>query len=264
MSGIGRAAQDMLETSLSAAKKFLIKNLDSGLGGDLKSLESRLDRLNFLINASPFVASFLLAGSDFVDGLISCFRIMNPPLRTVIVTTTFLCLMGLTAGENPKYSMLTDQLYALKAAADAHKAGPLNVNDSLVAELVTVTPLTQQLQHRLEASGSMTNGLKSVLQSLSAYRKPGGAPRKPKRLVKRKIDKGKGVDVEGDAMMEQQVHVHKMSQISQVQDLFPDLGSGFVAKLLDEYHDNTEEVIAHLLEDSLPSHLQEADRSEEL
>ena len=55
-----------------------------------------------------------------------------------------------------------------------------------------------------------------------------------------------------------------MSVITQVQDLFPDLGAGFVVKLLDEYNDNAEKVIAHLLEDSLPPHLTEADRSEQL
>jgi hypothetical protein len=60
------------------------------------------------------------------------------------------------------------------------------------------------------------------------------------------------------------VHIHRMSLISQVQDLFPDLGSGFVLKLLDEYNDDVEQVISHLLEDSLPAHLEKADRDEVL
>ncbi|KAI6848347.1 hypothetical protein KC332_g16605 [Hortaea werneckii] len=46
-------------------------------------------------------------------------------------------------------------------------------------------------------------------------------------------------------------------------DLFPDLGSGFVLRLLDEYGDNVEQVTAHLLDDSLAPHLQSLDRSEE-
>jgi activating signal cointegrator complex subunit 2 len=54
-----------------------------------------------------------------------------------------------------------------------------------------------------------------------------------------------------------------MSLVTQVQDLFPDLGSGFVMKLLDEYQDDVEQVTAHLLDDSLPPHLADLDRSEQ-
>ncbi|KAI1097893.1 hypothetical protein F4804DRAFT_146815 [Jackrogersella minutella] len=250
-------------TSLNALKKSLILALDTGLEGDLKLLESRLKRLNHLIYASPEIAAFFLAGSDFLDGLISCYRIMNPPLRKAIVTTAYLCLVGLTEGESPKFSMLTDQLYSLKAAADGQKAGPLNVNDSMVAELVTATPILKQVQRRLEESGSSTTRGKSVVTALEGFRKPGGNT-KPKRLVKRKIDKGKGIMTEEDDEVPGEMKMHRISQISQIQDLFPDLGSGFISKLLDEYGDNTEQVVAHLLEDSLPSHLATADRTKEL
>ncbi|KAI1407991.1 hypothetical protein F5Y13DRAFT_115828 [Hypoxylon sp. FL1857] len=249
-------------TSLNALKKSLIVALDAGLKGDLKTLESRLKRLNHLIHASPEIAAFFLAGSDFLDGLIGCYRIMNPPLRKAIVTTAYLSLVGLTEGDSPKFSMLTDQLYSLKAAADSHKTGPLNANDSMVAELVTVTPILKQVQRRFDESGSSTTRVKSVVAALEGFRKPGGNI-KPKRPIKRKIDKGKGPMTEDDEVPGE-MRVHRMSQISQIQDLFPDLGSGFVSKLLDEYDDNTEQVIAHLLEDTLPPHLATADRTEEL
>jgi activating signal cointegrator complex subunit 2 len=55
-----------------------------------------------------------------------------------------------------------------------------------------------------------------------------------------------------------------MSIISQIQDLFPDLGASFIVKCLDEYNDDIEQVTAHLLEDSLSPYLSEADRSEKL
>jgi activating signal cointegrator complex subunit 2 len=257
-----KPAQSFLDTSLSGLKKFLIKNLDAGLSGNIKEVEERLQRVNPLIHASPQVASFFLAGDDFLDGLVSCYKIMNPPLRKVIITTTYLCLVGLVEGESPKYSMLTDQLYSLKNAANAHKAGPTNVNDSLVAELVTSTPLLQQVEHKLEMSGTTTSRAKTVLKDLATFRKAGGMSR-PKRLIKRKIDKGKGPARE-DHAMEHEVHIHRMSQITQVQDLFPELGSGFVSRLLDEYNDDSEQVVAHLLDGSLPSHLQDVDRSEQL
>ncbi|KAL2193219.1 hypothetical protein P885DRAFT_45861 [Corynascus similis CBS 632.67] len=256
-------SKESFDNSLSNLKKFFIKNLDAGInGGDLKGIEERLERVNDLIRVSPSVAEYFLAGSDFLDGLVNCYKITNPPLRKALITTTYLCLTGLAEGE--KMSALTDQLYSLKAAADAHKAGPLNINDSLVAELVTSTPLLQRLQRKLEESTTPQKRTKSVLGELAAFKKPGGGMSKPKRLVKRKIDKGKGLAEYDETQAQQEIHVHRMSQISQIQDLFPELGTGFISKLLDEYASNTEEVIAHLLDGSLPPHLESANRSEDL
>lgn len=265
LSHLSSPSQEAVEASLGTLKKFFIKHLDEGLKGDLKAVEQRLGKLNHLINASPSTAAFFLAGSEFLDGLITCFKIMNPPLRKVIITSSYLILIGLTECEPPKFSMLTDQLYSLKTAAETHKVGPLNVNDSMVAELVSTTPLLQQIEHKLDSTGTENARAKNGLRDLAAFRKP-GAGMKPRRLIRRKIDKGKGKGVALDDLdaMSGEVHVHRMSQITQVQDLFPELGSGFVARLLEEYGDDTEQVIAHLLEDSLPSQLKGADRSEQL
>ena len=250
-----------LEVSLASLKTYMIKELDAGLKGDLKTVESRLKRLDHLLHASPQTAAFFMAGSDFVDALISCFKIMNPPLRKAIVSTLYLCLIGLTEGEKPNSSSLVDQLYSLKAAADAHKAGATNVNDSLVAELVTETPLLKQVQQRIDASGTGSVRAKSILKSLAEFKKPLASVR-PARVSKKKVSKGKSIAI--NASGHEKIHVHRMSLIYQVQDLFPDLGSRFVVKLLDEYEDNVEQVIGHLLEGSLPQYLEYADRSEEL
>ncbi|KAK4204532.1 hypothetical protein QBC40DRAFT_272514 [Triangularia verruculosa] len=261
---LSESSRSYLETSLAGLKKFLVKNLDAGLsGGDLNGIQSRLEQVNNLIHASPFVAEYFLAGSDFIDGLISCYKITNPPLRRSLISTLYVCLIGLA--DSQKIGPLTDHLYSLKAAADTHKTGPLNVNDSLVAELVTSTPLLQQLQRKLDVSTSTRTT--SVISSLAAFKKPTSStlfPAKPKRLIRRKIDKGKGLVSFDQAAENQEIHVHRLSSISQVQDLFPELGSGFISKLLDEYHDSTEDVIAHLLDDSLPPHLSSLDRSEDL
>lgn len=256
-----------LESSLATLKVSLIKELEAGLKGNLKKAETQLKNLNQLLHASPDACAFFLAGSDFLDSLISCFKIMNPPLRKVIISTTYLCLIGLTVVEKPRIGALIDQLYSLEAAAVQHKAGPTNVNDSLVAELVTVTPILKQVQQRIAASGSGSGRAVSVLATLETFKKAGGV-QKPTRKIKRKVDKGKNVAAGGEDGFGEggygQIHIHQMSLISQVQDLFPDMGSGFVVKLLDEYGDNTEEVISHLLDGSLPTHLEKADRSEEL
>ncbi|CAI6093519.1 unnamed protein product [Clonostachys chloroleuca] len=248
------------EASLTSLKKLLIPHLESGIKGDLKLVHSKLTRLNYLLHASPDACALLLAGSDFFDGLVTCFRVMNPPLRKTIITTVYVCLIGLTENEPPKWSMLGDQLYVLKSAADSHKQGPLNVNDSLVPELVTSTPVLKVLSRRAESSGSATQLLKNRITALMEFKK--GPMIRPKGRGRRRLDKGKGKQTHEDAQAE--IHVHKMSQITQIQDLFPDLGAGFIAKCLDEYNEDVELVVANLLSESLPPHLATADRSEPL
>ncbi|KAF7876548.1 hypothetical protein EAF04_001637 [Stromatinia cepivora] len=251
-----------IEASLSSVKGLLTEELDAGLKGDLKGSEILLRRLNHLLYASPEAASFFMAGDDFVDALISCYKLMNPPLRKVIISTTYLCIIGLTEGPKPRFSSLIDQLYSLNAAAEAHRKGPTNVNDSLVAELVTITPVLKQIQERIDASGSGSSRAKSMITTLQGFRKPRGGGR-PRHIIKKKPNKGKGL-ADADDQGNSNMHVHQMSLISQIQDLFPDLGSGFIVKLLEEYHDNTEEVISHLLDRSLPPNLNTADRYEKL
>jgi activating signal cointegrator complex subunit 2 len=262
---VWRRSAPPLEVSMGSLKACLIKELDAGLKGDLPLVETQLKRLNHLLHASSDASAFFMAGTDFLDSLISCFKLMNPPLRKAILSTTYLCLIGLTEGEKPKFSSLVDQLYSLKSAGDVHKAGPTSANDSLVAELVTNTPILKQVQLRIDAGGSGSSRAKSVIAALENFRKVGSSGR-PHPLVKRKFNKGKGVAKDDDVEhgSHGQIHIHRMSLVSQIQDLFPDLGSSFAVKMLDEYNDDAEEVIAHLLEGPLPAHLDKADRAEEL
>lgn len=270
------SSETSLETTLSPLKKSLIAKLDAGIKTDLGALEQTLSRLNHLLHASPDAAAFFLAGSDFLDGLISCFKIMNPPLRKVIIATTFLCLTALleeqatldgkgkAASRGPKWGVLSDTLYSLLSAAQAHKAGPTSGNDSLVAELVSATPLLALVLRRAEESSALTPTLRARVDLLQGFKKIGVAATRPraKRRQRPRTDKGKGR--EGGAEVQTEMHIHQMSQISLIQELFPDLGSGFVAQLLDEYGDDVETVTARLLEDSLPPHLANADRTAQL
>ncbi|KAG6010555.1 hypothetical protein E4U21_005908 [Claviceps maximensis] len=262
-SNIKHTARSLVEASLASLKKLLIPQLDAGIKGDLKLVESRLVTLNPLLHVSPHACTLLLAGSDFFDGLITCYKVMNPPLRRTIITTMYLCITGLVESEPPKWSMLNDSLFALNSAADAHKAGPLNVNDSLVAELVTCTPLLKLLARRAEAQQMATASLKKRIAALDSFKK--GPMTRPKNSgrFRKKVDKGKGKATLGNGTFQQpEMHIHRMSQITQVQDLFPDLGAAFVAKCLNHYNDDVEQVVANLLAESLPSDLATADRSE--
>ena len=51
------------------------------------------------------------------------------------------------------------------------------------------------------------------------------------------------------------------SLISGVRDLFPQLGEGFLVQCLPYFDNNPEKVINALLEDNLPPHLAELDRT---
>ncbi|TWU78264.1 hypothetical protein ED733_008208 [Metarhizium rileyi] len=248
------------EASLAALKKLLVPILDSGIKGDLKLAEEKLVSLGPLLHVSPHACVQLLAGSDFFDGLVTCFKVMNPPLRRAIITTTYLCVVGLTEAEPPKWSMLGDQLFALRTVAEEHRLGPLNANDSLVAELVTATPLLKVLLKRAEECGAATESLRKRIAVLESFKK--GPMARPKRLTKRKMDKGKGKETVRN--VQDNMHVHHLSQITHIQDLFPHLGAGFVSKCLAAYNDDAEQVVANLLSESLPPHLATADTSETL
>lgn len=248
-----------VESSLTALKKTLIAHLEAGIRGDLALAEARLAQLNTLLHASVHACTLFLAGDDFVDALIAGYTVTNPPLRRALVATLYLCLVGLVEARPVSWSMLSDVLFALTAATDAHRRGPLNAKDSLVPALVASTPLCKVLRARAAPDGTAMPNLEKRIAALEAMGK-GGAVLRPKRMVRRRVDKGKSRQTDDDAGAE--VHVCRMNQLTQVQDLFPELGAGFVAKCLDEYNDDVEQVVANLLSESLPPYLATADRSE--
>jgi len=200
-----------------------------------------------------------MTGSDFLDSLMAAYTRASNELRSKLAISTFMGLQALSAGEKPNYSVLSDHLYSLKANAEQmQKTG----QPSLLSDIVTNTPLITKLRDSITSSeGSRARNL---LASLSTFKQASLA--RPKKLVRRKPDKGKHAanDSFGHGAFAGEMHVHRMSLISQVQDLFPDLGSGYVVKLLDEYGDDVEQVTAHLLDDSLPPHLTSADKSEQI
>lgn len=196
---------------------------------------------------------FLMLGSDLVDALSAAYKDPRTKIASQkIVAVSYFCLISLLEPDQPRISTLLDHLYGLKGTSG---------DNPLLKGMVEHTPLLQKLQTR--TSGPEATRTKSLVESLKVFEKaPNGRPKRP---IRRKIDKGKqkdgnkyGHDAADD------IHIHKASLVAQIQDLFPDLGSAFVAKLLDEYDDSTEQVTAHLLDDSLPPHLNTLDRTENL
>lgn len=248
-----------IESTLQTAKISLIKSLESK---DPEGAEGLLSKLVPLLKMAPDAGVYMLVGSDFLDSLNSAYtKTSSSSFQKKLVMVAYLGLAAVLEGEKPNYSLLTDHLYSLKTSAEKEQKADAT-KKIVLADLVTNTPLLSKI--RDSATTPEAARLKNIAASLSTFQQAGIT--RPKRLVRRKVDKGKGKAKEDEfghgAFGE--VHVHRMSLISQIQDLFPDLGSGFVVKLLDEYHDSVEEVISHLLEDSLPPKFADADRSEQL
>ncbi|KAI9820844.1 MAG: hypothetical protein M1832_003477 [Thelocarpon impressellum] len=187
-----------------------------------------------------------MIGSDFLDALSSGYASACVSLRKRMVAVAYLGLMSLIDGEKANLSLLFDHVYILKSDAEAN----IIAQPALLPDLAMSTPIVDQLKDRVNAGDARAKPLFAYLETF---------PAKPRHPSKKKLDKKKADEVHGDAG---EVHVHRMSLVSQVQDLFPDLGARFIVRLLDEYGDNVEELTAHLLEDSFPTHLKEADRGE--
>lgn len=247
-----------IETSLQLAKNSLIRNLETKRP---EEAEGTLNRIAPLLKTCSDAGTYMLTGSDFLDSLCNAYPKTSEPFQQKLTATAYFGLITLLEGPKPTFSVLSDHLYSLKANGEQlSKSG--TSHKSLIADLVTNTPLLHKIREK--ASVPEATRLKNFAASLGAFQQPSVA--RPKRRVKRKIDKGKEKAAESSYGhgVSMDIHVHRMSMISQIQDLFPDLGSAFVAKLLHEYSDNVENVISHLLEDSLPPHLADADRSEQL
>lgn len=239
---------NLLLPSLQKQRDLVIATLES------KSLENptaMLTQLAPLMHASPDAAMVFVTGSDFLDTLVGAYsRSSDDAQKKAMSSFTYLGMVSLVKSAAPNLSLLSDHLYTLKAQAD--KSPPAS---SLLVDVVTNTHLVAKLRQHL--SGKAPERISKLFDILETYRAPSTA--RPRKHIRRRGSKGKGKQRQPDAAL----HVHRMSFVTQIQDLFPDLGSGFVLKLLDEYNDDVEQATAHLLEDSFPSHIASLDRTEQ-
>jgi activating signal cointegrator complex subunit 2 len=246
-----RSRHSDLDRSLQNFLSTTIKQLESSKPD---SAEPSVKRIVPLLFSSHEAGAIVLTSSELVDAMSTAYSRSSPELHKSLVSVLYYGLLSLTKSDKPNYSLLFDHLYGLKTQAG-------NSEVSLLADLVTNTSLLSKL--RTTITGKNAERAQGLANTLSSLLSPSIA--RPKRT--RKVNKGKGkvsADEFGHGAISSEQNVHRVGFISQVQDLFPDLGSGFVARLLNEYHDDPEQVIAHLLDNSLPDHLQSLDRTEEL
>lgn len=238
-------------TSMQKSKAYIIqlieKDVDKGTPKETPDLELALRRAVCLLKVSYQYGQFLMSGSDFIDSLSTAYENASSYFQTRAETIGCLCLSSLLDSRRPKFSTLIDHVYELYKASHP---------ESLCKGIFSNTPLLSRMREQLK--GPEKERAKKLVADLSQFESP------KKKTVWRSMDKGKGraEDEYGHGALEN-VHAHKLSLVTQIQDLFPDLGSGFIIKLLDEYGEDVEQVTAHLLDDSLPPHLKHLDRNEE-
>jgi activating signal cointegrator complex subunit 2 len=201
-----------------------------------------------------------MAGSDFIDTLSDAYQSeKRVDFRKVLVANVYVGLTSLLKGVKPNLSLLLDQLFSLKASAGVGTPTAKR-EPTILSDLICSSDLLARLERYLIVNPQKRG--EDLLSSLRSYRNESKAFHHRYQKQRKKTDKGKGRV--SDLPTVENMHVHKMSLVTQVQDLFPDLGSGYIVRLLDHYGDNPETVVAHLLDGSLPPELQELDQSEQL
>lgn len=252
---------ETITASVEKAKSSIIKQLVNKKTADIPAVNADIRTLTILASALPACGQVLMAGSDYLDTLSDAYQAQSRDgLRRVLVANVYVGLTSLLKGSKPNLSSLLDQLFSLKAAAGVGMP-KMKKEPTLLSDLICSSDLLARLERYL-ADHPQKRG-EDLVSSLRLYQTESRVFHHRYQKQKKKVDKGKGrsADVPGGT---EELHAHRMSLVTQIQDLFPDLGSGYVVRLLDFYNDNPETVVAHLLDSSLPPELQSLDKSEDL
>ena len=254
--------QDTISASVDNAKSAVIKQLSVSDPRSVSATTADVRLLTVLGSVLPECGQVLMAGSDFLDTLSDAYTTCGSgDLRRVLVANVYVGLTSLLKGSKPNLSLLLDQLFSLKASAGV--GTPQMKEPTLLSDLICSSDLLVRLEKYLAAHPQKRG--QDLVSSLQTYQAQSRPFHHRYQKQKKRVDKGKSRAGADDLPSANELHVHKMSLVTQVQDLFPDLGSGYIVRLLDIYDDNPETVVAHLLDDSIPASLQQTlDKSEEL
>ncbi|KIW69294.1 hypothetical protein PV04_05176 [Phialophora macrospora] len=245
--------QKQLTQAVADWKKSVSRDLSTI--SDSHLLENKVHRINDLIKASPDTGVNLMTGSDYLETLMEAYKQlqkahMTSSLGKVLTEHLFYCLRSLMEDRSSHGSLLLDHLYFMKSETE-RTAKSQNHQATLCSSLVSSTSFLKHLAaNPAVASGKRGQG---ILEFLTTYRQNTKHLHPPIEPRRKKVSKGKG-----KADPDEEMHIHKASQISQVHELFPELPHHYILKLLDHFGDDTEAVVASLLEpDSLPADLRE-------
>ena len=188
----------------------------------------------------------LLSGTDFLDALSDAYANQVPSAKPdELVMLAYLCLVEPLNSTPPRTSLLMDHLYNIQTT-------------SLMIKLIENTPFLTQFRHFVETRCPSSGRAKSLLETLSSFENV--STTSTGSLKPWLSDKGK---VRADASQLDEVgeafQVHRMSLISQIQDLFPNLDSTSIAELLDLNGNDVERVTASLLDENLAASVNDTD-----
>ncbi|PLB45763.1 putative CUE domain protein [Aspergillus steynii IBT 23096] len=260
LSDVWNKHEPTISSSLEKAKSTIIKQLSIMNAAKSSGIMSDIRTLTILVSALPQSGPTLMAGADYLDTFSDAYQAhRRDDIRRVLVANIYVGLVSLLKGPQPNLSLLLDQLFSLKASAGAGNS-QTKKEATLLSDVICSSDLLVRLERYL-LSHPQKRG-QDLVSSLRAYQADSKVFHHRYQKQKKNVDKGKGRA--SDLPRPEELHIHKMSLVTQVQDLFPDLGSGYIVRLLDQFDDNPETVVAHLLDDSIPSHLQTLDKSEQL
>lgn len=252
--------QDTITAGIDKARSSIIKQLSNQKTSDTPGVISDIRLLTILASALPVCGQVLMAGSDYLDTLSDSYQMQKrEALRRILVANVYVGLTSLLKGSRPNLSSLLDQLFSLKAAAGVG-TGKMKKEPTLLSDLICSSDLLSRLERYL-ADHPQKRG-EDLASSLRLYQSE--SKMFHRRYQKQKKNAEQGKDRAANLPGGEELHAHRMSLVTQVQDIFSDLGSGYVVRLLDYYNDNPETVVAHLLDASLPPELQNLNKSEDL
>jgi activating signal cointegrator complex subunit 2 len=252
--------EDAITTSIEKGKAVAIKQLSAPDSINISKAIADIRLLTILASSLPATGHVLMAGSEFLDTLADAYQThKRDDIRKTLVANVYVGLTSLLRGTKPNLSLLLDQLFGLKASSGVGTP-KAKKEPTLLSDVICSSDLLSRLERYLVTQPQKRG--QDLATSLRAYQIESKAFHHRYQKPKKRVDKGKG-RASGLPPIDE-LHAHKMSLITQIQDLFPDLGSGYIVRLLDFYGDNPETVIAHLLDGSIPSELQDLDKSERL
>ncbi|RDW72292.1 ASCC2 family CUE domain-containing protein [Aspergillus mulundensis] len=252
--------ENVITSSLEKGKAQIIAQLSVPDSSSISTAVSDIRLMTILASSLPDCGHVLMAGSDFLDTLAEAYQTHKPEgIRKSLVANVYVGLTSLLKGTKPNLTLLLDQLFGLKASVGVGTPRMKN-EPTLLSDVICSSDLLARLERYLNVQPQKRGH--DLVTSLRAYQTESKSFHHRYQKPKKRDDKGKGRA--SDLAVPEEVHAHRMSLVSQIQDLFPDLGSGYVVRLLDHYGDNPETIIAHLLDASIPPELQDIDKSEQL
>ena len=237
LQGIFEKRYKELEEIIHGSKIHVLRQLTSPQHGELRQILLDLSCVCFLL---PRAGVVMMTGSDMLDLTVEYYGRMSAALRFSLLTLIFFSFRSLVESDEPNYSLLFDHLYSLAESAKVSSEAR-----QMLADLIRMTPLKPMIREVKRA--------KSVdrATALLKHLQPFGEDFKCRVSSDKK---GKSKAVSGQSKTELDLNInamqnpYRMSLVSQIEDLFPNVETSVVIKLLDNYQDDVEAVTAHILE----------------